>query len=87
VTLHRLPSRSSELPSWDEVWLVEDLARYTRTSEQTIYAAIKTGAWDFALVPGTGRAKRFAGPSLAARFGVPGYAEQSDRRASSDERR
>ena len=75
MTLHALhPSSETELPSWDAVWDVEQLAAYARVTTQTIYAAVARGDWDFARLP-TGRAIRFAGPALAARFMVPGYQE------------
>ena len=63
------PRSEAEHPSWDETWLVADLAGYLHVSPQTIYAGVARGDWDFALAP-TGRAKRFSGPALARRFGV-----------------
>ncbi len=75
MTLHALEQRSEpEHPSWDDIWFVDQLAAYLRVSPQNVYAACARGDWDFALVP-AGRCKRFAGPQLAAAFGVPGYAK------------
>jgi hypothetical protein len=61
-------------PSWDDVWNADDLAHWIGVNVATVYAAIKAGEYDFARIP-AGRAIRFSGPALAARFGVPGYGE------------
>jgi hypothetical protein len=62
-------------PSWESIWSAEELAEFLDINTQTIYAECKRGAWDFALIPGTGTRRRFSGFALAARFGVPGYGE------------
>jgi hypothetical protein len=85
VTLHALSvAHESTHPSWDGVWFVSDLSAYLAVSEQTIYDACRRGDWDWALAPGTGRTKRFLGPALAARFGVPGFASERGSEPSRD---